>query len=76
MRKLNEFVTEDTLGIKLREGTILGIVDNRLIYSKFIAKSTGGLFDPYEKKVEVYNLWEQTLSNFSKTAPSGINKPK
>ena len=44
---LKTFMKEDQYGIRYKEDTSLGMIDDELKYMKFTAKSAGGLYDPY-----------------------------
>jgi len=41
---------------------------------KFSAKSTGGLFDPYNKKNPIKLQWDAVVDNFNQNSPNGVNK--
>jgi hypothetical protein len=43
---------------------------------KFVAKSAGGLYDPYYLKIPFWEKWEEQLSLFNKKAPAGVNNVK
>jgi hypothetical protein len=41
---------------------------------KFVAKASGGLYDPYFLKSKVWLKWEQLLDKYNKESSTGINK--
>lgn len=48
---LNRFVTESKDGQQHVTQTDIGLVDGKLKYMKFVAKSAGEVFSPYDAKI-------------------------
>lgn len=70
---LNRFVKESKLGRAHVTSTDIGIVDGKLKYMKFVAKSAGEVFAPYDIKIVYWQMWEDLKDEYNKKAPKGIN---
>jgi hypothetical protein len=57
-----------------RRESDIGFIDGQLVFMKFTAKSSGGLYDPYARKSPVRDAWVKVLSDFNAKAHPGVNK--
>lgn len=73
---LQRFVTESPIGKEHKAQSTLGFINNKLVFMKFSAKSTGGLYDPYAKKNPIKELWDLQLQKFNDVAHKGVNNCK
>jgi hypothetical protein len=71
---LFNFVNNTELGKYYQTQNHIGIINRKLVFMKFVAKASGGLYDPYFLKSKVWLKWEQLLDKYNKESSPGINK--
>lgn len=60
-----KFSKESEKGIYHRTQSNIGFIDNKLVFMKFSAKASGGIYDPYSLKNPKKLKWDNLLKNFN-----------
>jgi hypothetical protein len=71
---LFSFLNTTKLGRQYVTDNHVGLIDEKLVWMKFVVKASGGFWSPYSLKSIVWAKWEDLLKEYNTKAPKGVNK--